>query len=473
MKAAFALAATLAAAVTASPNVNIEARATSTASSSGSVTSASLPTVTTKGNAFFNGTDRFYIRGVDYQPGGSSEATDPLADYSTCSRDIPYFQKLGLNTIRVYTIDNSANHDDCMYALAAAGIYLVLDVNTPKYSLNRVSIAESYNPTYLQSVFATIDAFAGYTNTLAFFSGNEVINSDNTTACAPYVKAVTRDMKQYIGERGYRSIPVGYSAADVSSNQYLMAQYMDCGENQTVSDFYAINNYEWCDPSTYQESGWESMVELYSNYSLPLFLSEYGCITNTRKFEETSALYTEKMTAVFSGGLVYEYSEESNGYGLVTISGDTVTDYQNQFSYLQAAYANVSNPTDGGGYKTSGVEQSCPDQSDDWDTSPFTGSALPALPSGAEQYMKNGAGAGPGLSGAGSQDASGGSSATASSGAGAVSTTYGSGASSTGSSSTSSSSAKSAASAVSAMDVTPLVCLVVSIVGMAFGAAIL
>ncbi|KAH9840358.1 Glycoside hydrolase [Teratosphaeria destructans] len=454
MKAASALAATLAAAVNAIPNVNIEARATTTASSSGSVTSASLPTVTTKGNAFFNGTDRFYIRGVDYQPGGSSDATDPLADYSTCSRDIPYFQKLGLNTIRVYTIDNSANHDDCI--------------------LNRVSIAESYNPTYLQSVFATIDAFAGYTNTLAFFSGNEVINSDNTTACAPYVKAVTRDMKQYIGERGYRSIPVGYSAADVSSNQYIMAQYMDCGESQTVSDFYAINNYEWCDPSTYQESGWEAMVQLYSNYSLPLFLSEYGCITNTRKFEETSALYTSEMTAVFSGGLVYEYAEESNGYGLVTISGDTVTDYENQFSYLQAAFANVSNPTDGGGYKTSNTaEQSCPDQSDNWDTSPFTGSALPALPSGAEQYMKNGAGKGPGLNGAGSQDASGGSSATASSGAGAVSTTYGSGASSTGSSSSSSSSAKSAATAISAVDTRPLVCLVLSVVGVAFGAALL
>jgi hypothetical protein len=30
---------------------------------------ASLPAITVKGNAFFTGTDRFYIRGVDYQPG--------------------------------------------------------------------------------------------------------------------------------------------------------------------------------------------------------------------------------------------------------------------------------------------------------------------------------------------------------------------------------------------------------------------
>ena len=157
-----------------------------------------------------------------------------------------------------------------MSALAAAGIYLVLDVNTPKYSLNRDDPAGSYNPFYLQSIFATIDMFSQYDNTLAFFSGNEVINAPNTTNCAPFVKAVTRDMRQYIGERGYRKIPVGYSAADVSQNQYLMAQYMDCGSSPMRSDFYAINNYEWCDPSSFQISGWDVLVQQYSNYSLPL-----------------------------------------------------------------------------------------------------------------------------------------------------------------------------------------------------------
>lgn len=225
--------------------------------------------------AFWSGSDRFYIRGIDYQPGGSSGApgsdgaTDPLADPSTCERDIPYFQKLGLNAIRVYAVDNSANHDVCMSKLAEAGIYLVLDVNTPLYSLNRIDVAASYNPTYLQSVFATIDAFAQYTNTLAFFSGNEVINALNTTNTAPYIKAVTRDMKQYIGERGYRAIPVGYSAADVP-NQYLQGQYMDCGPDAMRSDFFAINNYEWCDPSSFTTSGWDILVEQYSNYSIPL-----------------------------------------------------------------------------------------------------------------------------------------------------------------------------------------------------------
>jgi hypothetical protein len=147
---------------------------------------------------------------------------------------------------------------------------LALDVNNPLYSLNRVDPAPSYNAVYLQSVFATIDAFVGYSNVLVFFSGNEVINMANNTVSAPYVKAVTRDMKQYIGERGYRAVPVGYSAADVSENQYLMAQYMSCGESQTQGDFYAINNYEWCSPSSFNQSGWDKLVETYTNYSQPL-----------------------------------------------------------------------------------------------------------------------------------------------------------------------------------------------------------
>lgn len=221
-------------------------------------------------SAFYQGSERFYIKGIDYQPGGSSKATDPLADPSTCKRDIPYFQQLGLNTIRVYTVDNSANHDECMDALADAGIYLALDVNTPLYSLNQNEPEKSYNKFYLQSVFATVDAFATYSNTLLFFSGNEVINKANTTAAAPFVKAVTRDMKQYLGERGYRQIPVGYSAADVSENQYTMAQYMDCGEDPSKSDFYALNNYEWCDPSSLTTSGWTILADQYKNYSLPV-----------------------------------------------------------------------------------------------------------------------------------------------------------------------------------------------------------
>jgi len=193
-----------------------------------------------------------------------------LADSSACTRDIAEFKKLNINTIRVYAVDNTANHDACMTALANAGIYVALDVNSPNYSINRGTPGPSYNADYLQSVFATMDAFAGYSNTLLFFSGNEVINADNNTDCAPYVKAVTRDMKQYRTSRGMRQIPIGYSAADVSDNRYQMATYMNCGTDDQRSDFFAFNDYSWCDPNTFVGSGWAAKVTQYSNYSIPL-----------------------------------------------------------------------------------------------------------------------------------------------------------------------------------------------------------
>jgi len=170
-------------------------------------------------------------------PGGASDPVDPLANPTTCQRDIAYFKQLGINTVRVYTVDNTANHDTCMNALADAGIYVALDVNNYKYSINRAAPGASYNAVYLQNVFAVIDAFANYSNTLLFFSGNEVVNDPTNTDCAPYIKSVDRDMRAYIKARKYRSIPVGYSAADVTSNRYQLAAWMNCGNATDRSDF--------------------------------------------------------------------------------------------------------------------------------------------------------------------------------------------------------------------------------------------
>ncbi|KAI9764232.1 MAG: beta-glucanosyltransferase [Geoglossum simile] len=366
-----------------------------------SIERRSLPAVAVKGNAFFAGNSRFYIRGVDYQPGGSSLVVDPIADETTCKRDIAEFKKLGINTVRVYSVDNTASHDACMSALDDAGIYLVLDVNTPKYSINRLEPAISYNDVYLQSVFATIDAFAKYSNVLAFFSGNEVINDEQSTSCAPYVKAVTRDMRQYIKARGYRQIPVGYSAADVSQNRKQMADYMNCGSDDVRSDFFAFNDYSWCDPSSFTTSGWDQKVKNFSDYSIPLFLSEYGCNTNTRKFEEVASLYSTDMTSVFSGGLVYEYSEEGTKYGLVKINGDGIEEGPD-FDALKEAFAAKSDPSGDGNYKSNGKPSQCPPASADWNV---TTDSLPAIPSPAQKFMTSGAGSGPGISGPGSQTA--------------------------------------------------------------------
>lgn len=169
---------------------------------------------------------------------------DPLANETLCKRDVAEFVKLGVNTIRVYMTDNSANHDVCMNALADAGIYVIIDANNPLYSINRDDPKPSYNSAYLQSVFSTLDEFAKFGNTMAFFSGNEVVNDlTSSTLAAPYVKATTRDMRKYLAIRGHRKVPVGYSAADGASNRIQMAHYMNCGSDEERSDFFAFVSY--------------------------------------------------------------------------------------------------------------------------------------------------------------------------------------------------------------------------------------
>lgn len=125
-----------------------------------------LPPIVSEGNAFWTESgERFYIRGVAYQPGGAADAQDPLLNLEQFREDVEAFKDLGINTIRIYTVDNSGDHDEAMKLLDDAGIYLALDVNTPKASLNRENIDSlhaSYNDVYLQSVFATIDTFSKY-----------------------------------------------------------------------------------------------------------------------------------------------------------------------------------------------------------------------------------------------------------------------------------------------------------------------
>ncbi|KAF3104479.1 hypothetical protein TWF569_000084 [Orbilia oligospora] len=365
---------------------------------------AALTPITIRGNAFYSGNTRFYVRGVDYQPGGASDPKDPLADTAICGRDIPAMKELGLNAIRVYIIDSAADHDECMKMLDDAGIYLILDVNTPRHSITRNDPAISYNEVYLQHVFGTMDVMSKYSNLMAYFAGNEVVNEESNTYAATYVKATVRDMKAYQKARNLRAIPIGYSAADVAQNRQFIAEYMNSGPDAERVDFHAFNDYSWCGAaSSYLISGYDQKVKNYTDYGIPAFLSEFGCNTNPpRQFKEVESIYHTNMTGVFSGGLVFEWTQEDNNFGLVEVSDDLKTieplvDYDN----LKEMYEKISNPTgDGGATLTSGEASECPSRIPGvWDAE----CSLPAMPRRAEGYLKNGAGEPLGLDGPSNQ----------------------------------------------------------------------
>lgn len=311
----------------------------------------SINPIGTRGRQFVDTVtnERFYIKGVDYQPGGSSAYVgneDPLSNIESCARDIYLFQEMGVNAIRVYTVNPDVNHDECMSLLAEAGIYLILDVNSPIFgeSLNRYEPWTTYTPMYLEHIFKVIEQFSGYNNTLAFFAGNEIINDERSAMYPHYIKAVVRDMKAYIAKNSPRTIPVGYSAADDLRYRKSLSNYLECGEANSTVDFYGVNSYQWCGEQTFQSSGYDTLVGDYKDYSLPLFLSEYGCnVVKPRQFQEILALYSPQMTPVFSGGLVYEFTMEPNGYGLVELDQQGSVYMTPEFNTVKERLTKVGN----------------------------------------------------------------------------------------------------------------------------------
>ncbi|PBP25642.1 beta-glucanosyltransferase gel2 [Diplocarpon rosae] len=318
-----------------------------------------VQTIVIKGSDLVNAVtgNRFQIVGVAYQPGGSSgynpgSGVDPLSDASVCLRDAALMQRLGINAIRVYNVDPSINHDACASIFNAVGVYMLVDVNSPLAgeNIDRSAPWESYYVGYVNRTFAVVEAFKSYPNTLLFFSGNEVINDlDTGKAVPPYMRAITRDLKNYIAKHSKRSIPVGYSAADVREILLDTWNYLQCTTTGNASDpsrvdVFALNSYSWCGDSTFQTAQYDVLVSNFANTSVQVFFSEYGCnVPSPRVFTEVPVLYGPLVTPVLSGGLVYEYSEEPSNYGLVTLnsdgSADLLRDYetlQKQFSALNA-----------------------------------------------------------------------------------------------------------------------------------------
>lgn len=296
---------------------------------------AAVKPLTVKNQFFVDPSDNiFQIVGVAYQPGGSAgydaaHGKDPLSNGDICRRDAAILQILGVNTIRVYNLNPDVNHDECASIFNAAGIYMILDVNSPQVagSLQTYNPWESYYDTYVNRTFAVVEAFKNYDNTLAFFSGNEVINDESSASqVPPYMRAVTRDIKNYVAKHCDRKIPVGYSAADVRDVLFDSFEYFTCAEDgksddPSRADIFALNSYSWCGNSDFQKSGYDVLVEGFSNTSVPVFYSEYGCNeVQPRPFTEVGAIYGEDFSSVFSGGIVYEYTQEDNEYGLVQVN---------------------------------------------------------------------------------------------------------------------------------------------------------
>ncbi|SSD62210.1 related to 1,3-beta-glucanosyltransferase GAS2 [Saccharomycodes ludwigii] len=305
-----------------------------------------LPVIEIVGSKFFNTEtgEQFFLKGIAYQPsrtipelkelekqkkilkesnnGHTTVANevkyiDPLASPALCLRDLPYLKKLGVNSIRVYSVDPTKNHDICMEAYARSGIYVLLDLSEPDNSIVREN--PTWNTRTFQRYKDVVDAMSKYSNLLGYFAGNEVTTDRTNTFASSFVKASIRDIKDYIKNSNHRNIPVGYATNDDPETRDNLARYFVCGEQLSEAvDFYAINMYEWCGYSSYSSSGFRDRTKEFYEFPVPIFFSEFGCNTvRPRPFTEVETLFGPLMTKTWSGGIAYMYFEEENGYGVL------------------------------------------------------------------------------------------------------------------------------------------------------------
>lgn len=190
---------------------------------------------------------------------------------------------------------------------------------------------------------------------------------------------------------------MGYSAADVREILLDTWNYLQCTTGNDASDpsrvdLFALNSYSWCGDSSYQTSGYDVLVSDFSNTSVPVFFSEYGCNKPTpRVFTEVPVLYGPLMTPVLSGGLVYEFSQEPSDYGLVTINTDGSADLLSDYDSLQKQY-NALNVTALQGVAAQNTTSTPPKCSSTLITNQgfATNFTIPSPPSGAQDLINNG-----------------------------------------------------------------------------------
>ncbi|KAJ2794703.1 1 3-beta-glucanosyltransferase gel4 [Coemansia guatemalensis] len=188
-------------------------------------------------------------------------------------------------------------------------------------------------------------------------------------------------MKAYLKTKKLTT-PVGYADNDDPKIRMNLINYFNCGDEETRADFYGINTYRWCgDKSDFESSGYSDITKNMTDYTIPSLLTEYGCnLVRPRTFSELKSLYGSDMADTFSGGIMYEFTEEDNEYGIVKVSyGDSKAekndDYDNLKDALKAASPKGVKMDD---YKPGGKDSECPEASSDWKVAPRSLSPTPS-----------------------------------------------------------------------------------------------
>ena len=102
----------------------------------------------------------------------------------------------------------------------------------------------------MASFFKTVDLMASFPNTLGLLVASALVNNDATMPAAAVIKAVVRDLKQYMrlkhDAEGQRVLPIGYSAATGGARDGRLLNYLTAGSDGAGLDFWTVSRGRLC-----------------------------------------------------------------------------------------------------------------------------------------------------------------------------------------------------------------------------------
>lgn len=124
----------------------------------------------------------------------------------------------------------------------------------------------------------------------------------------------------FLDGRGYRRIPIAYSDRDVGYDEefnYYMknttTDYLTCGEDAESIDLFGINLWSACGDYT------SYIFDQFAGSEIPIIISEVICTEEgeNRNFTEVQTFLGTDYSDVFSGAMVYDWTNDTVDWGLV------------------------------------------------------------------------------------------------------------------------------------------------------------
>ena len=240
-----------------------------------------LPRIRAMGKFFFEGDQKFFLKGVTYGPFKPDAEGHYLGSPQQLERDLAQMREIGLNVVRIYHVPPRWFLDQC----AAAGVRVLITLPWAKHV--EFLTKRKARHEIIRSVRSAVEANAGHPAIFAYLVGNEI-----SAAMVRWlgVRRVTEFVEHLIRIARAIDPEVLFSYASFPPTEYLLPQNVD---------FFCFNVY------LHDQRDFERYLLRLQNLAeeRPLILGEFGMDTIRHREEEQAEMLGWHIDSVVKCGL--------------------------------------------------------------------------------------------------------------------------------------------------------------------------